>query len=141
MTHCSVPRACSPSFHIAVSGPRSAGVYHQPGKQQFRWLMYAIFYSSWMHTQYLFQPVGNLPGWVFGSHGNFDIFIIFALRQPEPVHATFGGNTIPPPTCLYSTTARDPKESGEHRYQQAMIIIRDNNLIRNDSMISRYDQD
>ena len=109
-------------FHIAASVLVLQVFTHSPGKQQFRWLVYAILLHTLMDASAVF--ISNqwgiyLAELFLGLMAIFDIFIIFALRQPEPITAP---NEVPyVPTLPPAFTPGPVQETSENlentRYQ------------------------
>jgi len=109
-------------FHIAASVLVLQVFTRSPGRQQFRWLMYAILLHTLMDASAVF--ISNqwgiyLAEAFLGLMAIFDIFIIFALRQPEPVTPPSEVALIPPiPPAFTPQPMQETSENLENtRYQ------------------------
>jgi uncharacterized membrane protein YhfC len=75
-------------FHIAASVLVLQVFTRKPGHQQLWWLILAILYHAIMDASAVFiagQWGGYAAEAILGVMAVLDIFIIFALRQPEPI--------------------------------------------------------
>jgi len=82
-----VERAFTIPFHIAASVIVLQVFTRRPGHQQLGWLGLAIIFHALMDASAVFvagQWGGYAAEAVLGVTALLDIFIIFALRQPEP---------------------------------------------------------
>lgn len=83
-------------FHIAASVLVLQVFTRKPGQQKLWWLFLAILYHALMDAAVVFissQWGYYLAEAVLGGMAILDIFIIFALRQPEPIIEM----PVPPP--------------------------------------------
>jgi uncharacterized membrane protein YhfC len=90
-----VERAFTIPFHIAASVIVLQVFARRPGHQQLGWLGLAIFYHALMDASIVYiagQWGGYAAEAVLGVTALLDIFIIFALRKPEPEPVI-----VPPP--------------------------------------------
>ena len=82
-----VERIFTIPFHIMASVVVLQVFTRQPGQEQLRWLGLAILLHTLMDATVVFiagQWSGYAADAVLGGLAIMDIFIIFALRQPEP---------------------------------------------------------
>lgn len=90
-----VERVFTIPFHIAASVIVLQVFTRRPGHQQLGWLGLAIFYHALMDASIVYiagQWGGYAAEAVLGVTALLDIFIIFALRKPEPEPVI-----VPPP--------------------------------------------
>jgi uncharacterized membrane protein YhfC len=117
-----VERTFTIPFHIAASVIVLQAFTRHPGHQQLGWLGLAIFYHALMDASIVFiagQWGGYAAEAVLGVMALLDIFIIFALRQPEqepPVSLPQQPSDVP--RVFIPTSVKETSENLENtRYQ------------------------